>query len=304
MQLLLANHSSYPSAGVGREAIRESVGAQESAGLDLLTDGQPTWADPFSHLPARLAGVRLAGTSCFPGTEQAYRQPIVEARLRRRGPLVVDDFRRAREATTFEVKPVLTGPCTLARLSQVATTAYPTASSLSVDYSTLLAQEVHDLVAAGARTIQIDEPILLHHPEDVRPLRDLLEPLQTEAGDAAALAVVTYWGLAAALYAQLNSLAGDLLGIDLCSDTEVAETIAATGSGKVLLLGIVDGRAPRVEQVDSLARVVDRVLSRYVHDRIYLQPSCGMAGLPRDIARAKLGVLSSVRRRVLGEDAG
>jgi 5-methyltetrahydropteroyltriglutamate--homocysteine methyltransferase len=304
MQVLLTNHSSYPHGDAEHADIQALVREQESCGLDVVTDGQSDWADPFSHLPGRLAGVRLAGSARFPGTNCVYRQPIVEAKLRCHGPLVLEQFRRAREAAGVEVKPVLTGPCTLARLSHVTTTAYCDIKGLGIDYSTILAQEVHDLVAAGSRIIQIDEPMLLHHPEDVRLLRELLEPIQTAARDATALVVCTYWGPAAALYAQLSSLAGAVLAVDLCSDTELTETIAATGCGKILALGIVDGRSPQLEDPDSLARLVDRVLHRYVHNKVYLQPSCGLGELSRDIARAKLALLSAVRSRLVGDSAG
>jgi 5-methyltetrahydropteroyltriglutamate--homocysteine methyltransferase len=304
MQVLLANHSSYPYGDAEHADVSALVREQESCGLDVVTDGQSEWADPFSHLPGRLAGVRLAGSARFPGTNCTYRQPIVEAKLRSHGPLVLDQFRRAREAARVEVKPVLTGPCTLARLSHVATTAYRDIKALSVDYSTILAQEAHDLAAAGARTIQIDEPMLLHYPEDVRVLRALLDPIQTAAGDATDIVVSTYWGPTAALYAQLSSLPGAVLAVDLCSDMELPETIAATGCGKILALGIVDGRSEQIEDTDGLARLVDRVLHRYVHDKVYLQPSCGLAGPSRDVARAKLALLSTVRSRLLGSAAG
>jgi 5-methyltetrahydropteroyltriglutamate--homocysteine methyltransferase len=304
MQVLLANHSSYPHADAGDLDIAALVREQESCGLDLVTDGQSDWADPFSHLPGRLAGVRLAGTARFPGTSCSYRQPIVEARLRCHAPLVLEQNRRARASAGVEVKPVLTGPCTLARLSHVTTTAYGDIKALGIDYSTILAQEVHDLVAAGSSIIQIDEPLLLHHPEDVRLLRELLDPIQDAARGPAALLVCTYWGPATALYAQLSSLPSAILGVDLCSDTELAETIAAAGCAKILALGIVDGRSPRLEDPDRLARLVDRVLHRYVHDTVYLQPSCGLAGLSPHIARAKLETLSLVRARMMGSAAG
>jgi 5-methyltetrahydropteroyltriglutamate--homocysteine methyltransferase len=304
MQILLANHSSYPHADVSDTDIAALVREQESCGLNVVTDGQSDWADPFSHVPGRLAGVRLAGAARFPGTNCTYRQPIVEGKLRAHAPLVLEQYRRARAAAAVEVKPVLTGPCTLARLSQITTTAYGDIKSLGIDYRTILAQEVHDLVAAGASMIQIDEPMLLHHPEDVRLLRELLDPIQDAARATTALVVCTYWGPATALYAQLSSLPGAVLAVDLCSDPELTETIAAAGCAKILALGIVDGRSPRLEDPDSLARLVERVLHRYVHNTVYLQPSCGLRELSSDVARAKLETLALVRRRMMGSVAG
>jgi 5-methyltetrahydropteroyltriglutamate--homocysteine methyltransferase len=168
-------------------------------------------------------------------------------------------------------------------------------ADLAEDLSHLLAGEVSDLARAGAKLIQVDEPCILRHPDDIRLLRDLLEPLKVAAGDTCELMVCTYFGDAASLYAQLNSLPADIVALDLTAGGRLADVLADTGSGKILALGVTNGRSTGMEDVYLLTHLLERILHRYVHDVVFLQPSCGLALLPPSRARAKLALLASIR---------
>ena len=61
--------------------VDEIIHEQEEAGLDFVTDGQVSWADPVSHLLAPLDGVRTDGLLRFLDTNFYFRQPVIEARL-------------------------------------------------------------------------------------------------------------------------------------------------------------------------------------------------------------------------------
>jgi 5-methyltetrahydropteroyltriglutamate--homocysteine methyltransferase len=302
MDVLVASHSSYPPAfATGREPrarleeVRNAIEQQESAGADVVTDGQLAWADPVSHLMRTLDGVRFGAPQPFLDSGFAFRPAIVEAKLRCRAGLTIEDYGRATQVSQRSVKPVLMGPYTLARCSRIATTAYRDVPDLAADLSVILAQEVLDLARAGAPLIQVDEPLILRHGEDIRLLRELLEPLKVAAGDGCQLVVATYFGDAEPLYAQLNSLPADVVALDFVEDRHLADAVADTGSGKILALGVTNGRSTDMEDTASLTHQVERILHRYIHDVVYLQPSCGLASLSESQAQAKLALLSSVR---------
>lgn len=273
------------------EAVGAALRRQVDAGLDVVTDGQPGWQDPIAPLLAPLGGVRLGPPCRLPLGLSLAAQPVVEAKLRRHRSPLLAAYRRAAALTDRPVKVVLTGPYTLASAAEIATTAYRHAADLAADLSTLLAQDVTALVAAGARYIQIDEPLLLAQPDDAKLVRALLEPLVDAAEGSATVLVSTYGADAGACYAQLNSLPGDVIAIDCAGRPEVAAAIAETGSGKPLALGLIDGTA-RVEDPAELAAIIDRLLARYVHDVVWLQPASGLRHLPPDVVDAKLRVLA------------
>jgi methionine synthase II (cobalamin-independent) len=137
--------------------------------------------------------------------------------------------------------------------------------------------------------------MILRHPEDIRLLRDLLEPLQVAAGDTCQLMLSTYFGDAVDLYAQLNSLPADIVALDLAEGRRLVDVVAETGSGKILAIGVTNGRSTGMEDTFFLTHLVERILHRYIHDVVYLQTSCGLASLAPSQARAKLALLASVR---------
>ncbi len=288
MRIVTAPHSALPfAASQPTDAdLSTMLQVQVDAGLDVLTDGQPGWSDPIVPQLAGLDGVRLGAPHTLPCGIVLAARPIVVAKLRRHHAPLLAAYRRAAARTARPLKVVLTGPYTLAQAAEIASTAYRHPADLAVDLSALLALDVSALVLAGATLIQIDEPLLLAHPADAKLLRALLEPLVDAAGDAATVIVTTYGADAGTCYAQLNTLPGDVIGIDCVGHPEVIDAIAETGSGKRLALGVVDAAA--VDEA-ALARLCDRLLTRYGHDVVGLQPARGVRDVARLTAVARAG---------------
>jgi len=301
MNVVAANHSSYPRSmprSSESPVIAAAVAEQIGAGMDLITDGQVTWADPVSHVMQSSAGVRLGQTRRFFDSSVEYREPVITGTLRRGRSTLAQDCRTAARAGGKPVKAVLTGPYTLTRLSLVEPGAYPSYRELARDVSLILADEVRDLAAAGAAVIQLDEPAICEHPEDMRLLRQLFEPIYDARGGAM-IAVATYFFDGDSLYAPLNSIPADIVAVDLPSSGRLAETIAATGASKILALGVVDGRNPQLEDPNTIARRLVHLLHRYTLETIYLQPSCGLVQLSAEQARAKLRLVAAIRTAFL-----
>jgi 5-methyltetrahydropteroyltriglutamate--homocysteine methyltransferase len=293
MRIVCANHGALPFGDAATDAALTTwLGAQVSAGLDVVTDGQPGWSDPLTPMLAPLDGVRLGGPHRLPLGLTLAQRPIVQAKLRRHRPLLVDAFRRAAGLTSAPLKVTFTGPYTLAHGAEIATTAYHHPADLALDLAALLAQEVTALVAAGARCIQIDEPLLLAQPEDAKLLRTVLEAPVDAAGGQATVIISTYGADAGTCYAQLNTLPGDIVAVDCVDHPQLVEAIAETGSGKPLALGLVDGSNA---DLDRLRALRDRLLSRYIHDEVWLQPARGLAHLSQPQAEAALRQLAALR---------
>jgi 5-methyltetrahydropteroyltriglutamate--homocysteine methyltransferase len=325
MQFILANTGSYPRVGdtagaqrhrrayaqrergeisepewqaVEDDVTREVVAEQVAAGLELPTDGQVRWYDPVSHLCRPLANVSINGLLRYFDTNFYFRQPVVRGAIARPGPILARDFEVARAAAAPRaVKPVLTGPYSLAQGS-ILEGGYRNRDALAQAYAEVLAQEVAELARAGAALIQVDEPYLLQHPEDIDVVRRGLATLAAARGSAR-LACYTYFGDAAPLYDDLQALPVDVLGLDFTYSPKLARRIAEAGSTKVLGLGLIDGRNTKLETREVVYPVLDRVLPR-LGETAYLGPSCGLEFLPRERARAKLETLVRLAREYAG----
>ena len=325
MKLLITSAGSYPRIGNSPEQqkLRRTIAAQErqeaseadlraaeddltraalaeqaEAGLDLVTDGQIRWYDPISHLAGKLAGVKINGLLRFFDTNTYFRQPVIEGEIKRQDGLLLSEFEFAKANSAKPVKPVLTGPYTLARHSLVEHAAYKQTEPLTRAYAQALAPELEALAQAGAEVIQIDEPAILKHPGDFPIFERTVMMLSKHKGKAK-LALYLYFGDALPLYERLQKLPVDLLGLDFTYNPKFVDRVAMAGSQRPLALGLVDGRNTRLEDPTEVAHQIDRIRLRVKGD-LYLNPSCGLEYLPRDRALAKLKLLPQIRDLVKG----
>lgn len=323
MKLILTNHGSYPRIGdtaehqllrktiaqwerkersdaelreAEKSLTRAAIKEQADAGLDLVTDGLIRWYDPVSHVAGKLEGVRINGLLRFFDTNFYFRQPVIVGAVRRRAPLVVEDYQFAREETAKRVKPVLTGPYTLARLSIVEHEGYRSLAKLVEAMTAALAEEVRDLAAAGAEVIQLDEPSILKNPADMPLLANAIAAIAKERGKCQ-LAISTYFGDAAPLWDQLQALPVDIVGADFTYSPKLIDRIASNGGGKKIAFGLVDGRNTRLEREEDLVPSLERMLAKLTADSAYLTPSCGLEYLPRDRAFLKLQNMARLAAR-------
>lgn len=326
MELILANHSSYPRIGerADYQLLRRTIAQWEKgektdadlraaedrmtelalaeqieAGLDLVTDGQIRWYDPVSHIAGKLSGVRIAGLLRFFDTNSYFRQPVAESEIGRTRPLVAEEFLFAAAKSSRPVKPVLTGPYTLARLSIAGGNNGRGFDKLLAGYTNALAAEVGALAGAGAGIIQVDEPALLRHADDVQLVERSLAALAAQKGSAQ-LVLALYFGDPAPLYDRLQDFPVDVLNLDFTYNRGLVEIVAARGSSKTLALGLLDGRNTRLEDPEGVASDVERMAPKLGSGGLYLNPSCGLEHLPRDRAHLKLKHLSTIRKRFLG----
>lgn len=321
MELRLANHSSYPRIGAGREqqrlrrayaqrergeisgdafnqiedsVVAEVIEEQAGAGCELLTDGQIRWYDPVSHLAGKLARVEINGLLRYFDTNFYFRQPVTKGKIDRSGSMIVAEFQYAKQVSPRPIKPILTGPYTLAAASIREASEYRDMSPLIMDFSRVLAQEVGALAAAGADVIQVEEPAILKNPRDLPLLHEALAPL-SQARGSAQLALYTFFGDATSIYEPLQELPVQILGFDFTYAPQLAEKIAAVGSQKSLGLGVIDGRNTRMETAKQVFPILDKVLPHIRGEVAYLNPSCGLEYLPREKAVAKLTLMRELK---------
>ncbi len=299
------------------EMTRRAIEEQVRAGVELLTDGQIRWYDPISHLASKLAGVEIKGLLRFFDTNSYFRQPLLASRPERTGPMVTDEYTFARAVVDsmaaaggktgrLALKPVLTGPYTLAKFSLASNSGMNSLEARAEAYAQALAAELRALADAGAESIQVDEPAIVKFPQDwpvfVQALGLLVKARQDVAkqGKRVQLALYVYFNDCAAIYEKLAALPVDVLGLDFTYNPKLVEIVAATGSPIPLALGLVDGRNTRLEEPSAVTRQIEKLLPTIAGEKAYLGTSCGLEYLPRDRAYAKLELLSKIGALVEG----
>ncbi|MGH2747821.1 MAG: hypothetical protein ACRDKB_07850 [Actinomycetota bacterium] len=267
------------------ELAREAIAEQADAGISLLTDGQVRWDDIVTPFARNMAGFEIGGLLRFFDNNVYYRRPICKGPVEWRGPTSVADFHFASSATDRRVKAVLPGPVTFARLS--LDEHYNNHETFVLEIAKVLAQEAFELEAAGAEVIQIDEPGLLGAPEDLELATRALGVVLTDL-DRAETIVATYFGDAKRLGPDFFELPVDGFGLDFVSGPENLELIESLPVDKKLQAGVVDSRNTKLESLDDLVQVIDRLAGAVGAERLSVSPSAGLEFLPREKARAKL----------------
>ncbi|MEM3452245.1 MAG: hypothetical protein QW835_01285 [Candidatus Hadarchaeum sp.] len=274
------------------EITQEVIEEQIKAGLDLVTDGQVRWYDPISHLARAINGCRINGLLRFFDTNFYFRQPVIEGKLSRRGAVLRREFSFAKKVSKKPVKPVLTGPYTLAKLS--IDRSGLGLQKIVRNFAEIIAAEVKDLKEEGAEIIQVDEPAILKHPEEFELFSEAVEIIAGEKGSSY-LALYTYFGDVAPLYEKMLELPIDVIGLDFTYSPRLPQVIEEQGCDKDIGLGFIDGRNTKLERPEELLEKLQQMLPSLKGDTVYINPSCGLGDyLPREIAFQKLKVVAAV----------
>jgi 5-methyltetrahydropteroyltriglutamate--homocysteine methyltransferase len=280
------------AADVTAEVIKE----QEQAGIELVTDGQIRWQDPLTYITSRLSGFETTGLLRWFETNTYYRQPLATGPVKWTQPILVDDYRFAKSNAKSAVKPVLTGPYTIATLSH--TKHHDGHRAFVLDVAQALNQELKALAAEKPEWIQVDEPAIVNNPS-VRYPRDFdifHEAMNVLAdGVDARLSLYCYHGDVADV-PRLASLPFQLFGLDMVQGAANWGLLEGWARVKSLGLGVVDARNVRLENEEELAKAIERGVEAAGADNLHVSPSCGLEFLPRDEAKAKLELLARVAR--------
>jgi 5-methyltetrahydropteroyltriglutamate--homocysteine methyltransferase len=184
-------------------AVLDVLRREESAGLDVVTDGEQRRDNFYSFVAEKLSGVRmmtmlelLDHVEDKAGFEKILRtldvpasslsNPTCVGKIERREALAGDELRFLKAHTKKPVKIPLPGPYLLTRamwVKDLARAAYPDKEALSRDVVRILREEARELAAAGADFIQFDEPVLTEVVFAPRATRTFMCASLSERGD-------------------------------------------------------------------------------------------------------------------------
>ena len=287
-----------------------AIRAQESAGLDIITDGEIRRESYSNRFATALEGVNIDD----PGTaldRSGHPNPVprIDGEIRRKHPVVVRDLEFLKTHTDRLVKITVPGPYTMSQQAQ--NDFYETGAELSMAYAAAVNEEIKDLVAAGADIVQIDEPYMQARPDAAREygLAALNRALDGVTGTTA---VHICFGYAAIIHErpegysflpEFHDCSCNQLSIETAQsglDCKVLETLP----DKTIILGVVDLEDMTVETPEQVASRIRLAFPYKDPSRIIVAPDCGMKYLPREVAAAKLAAMVKGAALVRDELAG
>jgi 5-methyltetrahydropteroyltriglutamate--homocysteine methyltransferase len=280
------------------DATRLAILDQETAGLDIITDGEIRRESYSNRFATELDGVDLDN----PGTaldRSGHPNPVprIVGKIHRRGPVEVRDLKFLKSQTSKPVKMTVPGPFTMSQQAQ--NDFYKDEGEMALDYAAAVNAEIKDLFAAGADVVQIDEPYMQARPDKARQfgVAALNRALEGVSGTTA---VHICFGYAAIIherpegYSFLPEFAGTTVkqvSIETAQsnlDTSILKTLP----DKTIILGVLDLSTHEVETPQIVAERIERALPYVDARRIVVAPDCGLKYLPRAVAFGKMKAMA------------
>jgi 5-methyltetrahydropteroyltriglutamate--homocysteine methyltransferase len=327
-------------------AVDDAIALQEEAGLDIVTDGEMRRLSFQSPMAEAVEGFGEYDLTAFlwghwhgdaeVGDRRIERPASlgVVSKLRRTRHLSSEEFVYLRARTRRTPKITLPSPSLWANFwSERSADAYPTLDSFLADVVGILREEVAELARLGATYIQLDAPhyTLLLDPATRRFYESrgwtleqwLREGIAMDNAVMAGCPGVTFgfhlcrgnqgnrWLVAGGYETIARHIfrgihAGRLLLEYDDARSGSFEPLREVPDDKIVVLGLVTTKSPRLETVAELtARVRDA--GRFISlDRLAVSPQCGFAPsivgsrLTVDDERRKLRVIVDAARAVWG----
>lgn len=315
-------------------AVPFAVALQETAGIDIISDGEWRREGYFQVFYERVEGFE---PDLIPG--RTRRWPAAVAPLRRRGPIVADGVAFLRAQTKRAIKISLPSPYVILRRfysAEHSARVYPGRHEFLRAVEDILLEEAREVLSAGADCIQLDDPMLGYFvdpkyreqrsehwgtgqfadvDQELRVAIDSINRLSRPLRDAGAHVVLH---VCRGNIERKSDAAGDFTTIwpALCQADvdELALEFAMPQAGSLDVLarfpermrlgfGCLDVRCAEIEPPERIVQRVQAALHYLPAERLTLTPDCGFAPsginpIPLDEPYAKLKSLAEAARRL------
>ena len=320
---LWAAYEKIEAGGFGRmdvaetenDAVATAVRDQESAGVDVISDGEMRRQGfivsifKYFHGLKPIEPRRKVGVLSYDG--HVLYEPV-ERISAPDGLGTVRELQYLREVTARPFKITLPGPLTLA--TQITKGGpYRDRVEVATDLAPIINRELRALAAGGAENLQIDD---VYQSFMMEPKR--LVELYDRCFEGVAV-TRRFWHICFGtlegfgfgertyrpLFPMISSASADQLVFEF-ANREMAETELwrEFDCPKELGAGVLDLKNFYVESPELVARRIRRMLESVPAERLWINPDCGLARLPRHLAFAKLQALVIGTRQVRQELTG
>ena len=269
------------------DTVRIVVWEQEEVGIDIPSDGEMRRDEMVEYFAKRIDGFKFYGPVRVWGNN-FFNKPAVVSRLSYRGSMVLSEYLFLRGVSRKRVvKVTITGPYTIADWS--FNEHYSSKEELVFELAKIINREVIELQHAGALFIQVDEPALTTHPEEMEWAVEAIN--EVARGVNIKLGLHVCYSDYELLSRYFDRLSYSQLALEFANRGFRDLGVLSKLGDKEIGLGVVDVHRRSIEDPEYVAKAIEKAMSYVKPERIYVNPDCGLKLLPREIARRKLEVM-------------
>ena len=291
-----------------QDALRIAVQEQRHGGIDIISDGEQTRQHFVTTFIEHLSGVDFEQRETVRIRNRYDASvPTVVGAVAREKPVFVQDATFLRQQTDQPIKWALPGPMTM--IDTLSDRYYRSREKLAWEFATILNQEARELEAAGVDIIQFDEPsfnVFFDEMKDwgVAALERAAEGLRAEtvvhicygygikANTDWKATLGSEWRQYEESFPLLRDSTIDTISLE-SHHSHVPMELIELVRGKKVMLGAIDVASEAIESPEEVADTLRKALQFVDADKLVPSTNCGMAPLPRHVARGKLGALSA-----------
>jgi len=292
---------------------RQAIEDQVQAGIDIPTDGEIR-RENYIHYHCR----HLEGIDFYFLTERTVRGnytarlPTIKGPIKYTEAFLPHDYKVAQSFTERPVKMTMPGPMTI--YDTVADEHYHGPSQAGVEIADALNTEILELVEAGCRYIQIDEPVFARKPEEALNYGfdhiercffncpdDVVRTLHICCGYPDRLDNPNYPKAPRESYFNLaDAIEKSSINAVSIEDAHQPNDLSLLDHFKTthIILGVVGIAKRRVETVDEIESRLKSALDHIDAKRLIAAPDCGLGMLGRELALQKLTNLTAAAGRI------
>ncbi len=305
--------------GGKQDALSLSLHEQQQAGIDIVSDGEQSRQHFVTTFIEHLDGVDFTKRETVRIRDRYDASvPTVTGAVSRQKPVFVEDAKFLRRQTDQPIKWALPGPMTM--IDTLYDAHYKSREKLAWEFAGILNQEARELEAAGVDIIQFDEPafnVFFDEVNDwgIATLERAIEGLKCEtavhicygygikANTDWKKTLGSEWRQYEEIFPKLQASNIDIISLE-CQNSRVPMELLELVRGKKVMVGAIDVATNVIETPEQVADTLRKALQFVDADKLCPCTNCGMAPLPRQVARGKLKALSAgadiVRRELLG----
>jgi len=291
-----------------QDALRVALQEQLLAGTDIVSDGEQTRQHFVTTFIEHLNGVDFENRKTVKIRDRYDASvPVVVGPVSRQKPVFVDDATFLRQQTKQPIKWALPGPMTM--VDTLYDDHYHSREKLAWEFAKILNQEAKELEAAGVDIIQFDEPAFNVFFDEVNAwgiacLERAIEGLKCEtavhicygygikANTDWKKTLGTEWRQYEEIFPKLQASNIDIISLE-CHNSHVPMELMELVRGKKVMVGAIDVANHTIETPEDVAATLREALKYVDADKLYPCTNCGMAPLPREVARGKLKALAA-----------
>lgn len=290
------------------DALRVALQEQLLAGTDIVSDGEQTRQHFVTTFIEHLDGVDFENRQTVKIRDRYEASvPSVVGPVSRQKAVFVEDAKFLRSQTDKPIKWALPGPMTM--VDTLYDAHYKSRKELALEFAKILNEEAKELEAAGVDIIQFDEPafnVFFDEVNDwgIEALERAIEGLKCEtavhicygygikANTDWKKTLGSEWRQYEEVFPKLQKSNIDIISLE-CHNSHVPMELLELVRGKKVMVGAIDVATNNIETPEAVAATLREALKYVDADKLYPCTNCGMAPLPREVAREKLSALSA-----------